>query len=654
MKAPFGWLTELVEIKSSAEELAKKLSLISIGVDKVDHQNGEAVLDIDVTYNRGDLLSMVGLAYEVSFIERSRTHLAPLETDLNRLPQLTDWRIKRDEKSCPLYVLVLLKLKNKPSPEWMRKRLTLMSNQPRGIIVDAANYVMWEYGQPFHTFDAAKLKMREIRVQPAGKELGFTTLDGKKRRLAADDILILDGQKPIALAGVMGGEETEISDGTELVLLEMALFNPYQIRKTAMRQGLFSDAANHFIHRPSSNTSMLALRRILDLYQKYAQAEIQGIRISGQTKVENPKIKISLKDITKLIGLDIPSRKVKEILEGLYFQVKAVSEDSFLVQAPHWRSDVRIKEDVIEEVIRGFGYWRLRPTPLPLEFLPHREEGDYYADLQLKNFLTGQGLYQLNNFGFFSQEEQKGFKLKPDELVEVTNPISNEARYLKTTLVPGLVLYLQENTKKPLPLVKPKGVFEINTVYPLKASRRETQTLGLAITEFAYFNQLVNSLFLYLHLDYGLFDVQEKMMARLSPLSSGLEKVITLFYGGQELGVIGRSKGVWFMELDYNLLLKKATLQPVLSEEVKFSPWIEDLTFEVGDEIELVKFLLSITKIDRRINEVTIINTFKNRISLRLAYLDKKKQLSSLEAAQLRRRVVDRAAEHHLHLIGQL
>ncbi len=655
MKAPLEWLQSLVEIKSSPEELARKLSLTSIGVDKVDYVAGQPVLDIDVTYNRGDLLSMVGLAYEISFVEKSSLHLPTLKTNLDKIPELEEWQIIRNSESCPLYVLVLLKLKNTPSPEWMKKRLSLISSQSRGIIVDAANYVMWEYGQPFHTFDAQKIKTKTIRVQPAGKEVEFTTLDGKKRKLSSDDILILDDQRPIALAGIMGGEDTEIESQSELVLLEMALFNPYQIRKTAMSQGLFSDAANHFIHKPSPNSSFLALRRLLDLYQEYAQAEVKGMRISGQTKVVNPQIRVSQQDIKRLIGLDIPPQEVVEILRNLHFEVKASSEGGYLVRAPHWRSDVQIKEDVIEEVIRGFGYWKLKSEPLPLKFIPQQEEGEYYHDLQLKNFLTGQGLYQLNTFGFFGQKEIESFAIKKRGLIAVTNPISREAQFLKTTLIPGVVLYLQENQKNPLPLEKAKGVFEINSVYLPKERPTEEQRLVLGIRDHLDFYQLVNALFSYLRLDYAGLRVEEgDIDGRLDKLTKNIGEVLTLFYQGRILGVVVRTQGVWLLEVDYTFLLRSATFQPQPQEEVKYSPWIEDLTFKVKDKIRLINFLFNLKTIDPRVSEVIIEDTYKDRITLRLAYLDRKKQLTATEAAEIRRKIVAAAGGKQMELIGKL
>ncbi len=654
MKAPIEWLRNLVEIKSEPEELAKKLSLISIGVDKVDYQGREPILDIDVTYNRGDLLSMIGLAYEIAFIEESRLKLPKLTTDIAKLADLNDWQIKREEESCPLYVAVLLEINPVDSPDWIKRRLGLINSQSKGNIVDIANYVMWEYGQPFHTFDADKLKSQDIRIQKSGRSLEFTTLDGQERRLNADDILIFSGQEPIALAGIMGGQETEITSQTKNVLLEMALFNPYQIRKTAMRYGLFSDAANHFIHKPSPNTSMLALARILDLYQKYGRARIKGIKISGRSKVANPQIQLRTQDISRLIGLEIKSQDIERILTSLHFTLQAKKKNIWSVQAPHWRSDIKIKEDVIEEVIRGYGYWRLESVPLPIEFIKQEEAVNYNQDVQLKNFLTGQGLYQINNYGFLNQEEIKTFGLKTAKLIKVTNPISAEAEFLRTSLITGLSLYLGQNQLKSLPLTKPIGVFELNNAYNPEYPDNQQEKLAIGTYERSDLNRLLNNLIRYLHLDWSKFEIKKGSTLSLAGTKK-ISDVYQLIYAGRPLATLAKALDFWLVEFDYQRLLIEADFQPRPSRESKFNPIIEDLTFELNSTYQLMlEVLFQIAKLDQRLKDILVLGEYKNRLTLRLAYLSSEKQLSSSQAAQIRRKVVSLAEKKGLKLIGEI
>ncbi len=654
MKAPYHWLKSLVEIKSTAQDLSQKLSLISIGVDKVDQVDNQPVLDIDVTYNRGDLMSMVGLAYEVAFIENSRLNLPKIKIKLKDVPGLDDWQITRQPQNCPLYVAVLLELKPQPTPGLIQQRLRQAGVAVKNNIVDLANYVMWQYGQPFHTFDADKLPSQNLAIKPAGKSLAFKTLDGKTRLLDANDILIWAGDQPVALAGIIGGLDTEITPETSQVLLETALFDPYQIRRTAMRLGLFSDAANRFIHKPSSQTSLQALAYLLDLYRQHAKAKIIGIKISGQAKkTDSPSIKVTTAEFKRLIGLKLGSDKMASILTGFHFSVKSKNGEIEAVP-PHWRQDIHLKEDVIEEIIRGWGYFKLKSEPLPLGFINQKETYDYHQETQIKNFLTGQGLYQVNTYGFYSQAQLEYFKIETDNLIEVTNPISAEAKYMKSSLLAGDWQYLKDNLNKNLPLDKPIGIFEMNRSYQaINRKPSEVQRLAIMTPSQADLNRIVNNLLEYARLDYSSLNLSQNDKV-LADYKANVSHRYRLSYKAKPLADLALVSRFWAVEFDYVFLSQAIKLKPHPPATTRFTPIIEDLTFELPAGLEPFRLLIRLKQADKRIAQINLVNLYQNRLTVKLAYLSPDRQLTSRQAEIIRKKVVAAATKFNCRLIGQI
>ncbi|NOY14732.1 MAG: phenylalanine--tRNA ligase subunit beta [bacterium] len=651
MKVPYRWLTKLVKLKSNPAELAQKLSLMTIGVDEVKDTPLGPVLDLDVTYNRGDLLSMVGVAREAAFIDKAKLTLPDASFDLNNIPD-ANLQIQRDQTACQLYTAVILEVSPTPSPEWLQQRLASVGITPQNIIVDLTNLVMWEWGQPFHAFDLDTLTGETISIKPAGRSLKFTTLDNKTRTLDPDDILIWDDQKPIALAGVMGGLETEITNQTQTVLLEMALFDPFQIRRTAMKHGLFSDAANRFIHKPSPQTSQMALKRILTLFAKHAKAKIKGIKISGSFDQSMPVISLTLDQVNSLLGADISLTQAADILTGLDFKL-AVKKHNLIVTPPHWRQDIQIKQDVIEEIARGFGYWRLKPSPLPLHFIPHKPAVSETLSKQIKNFLTGQGLFQINPFGFYTQAEITHFGIQTKPLVRVTNFISIETRYLKSSLLPGLYSYIK--TSRPINWFdQPLGFFEINRTYHRRHQKPdEPVKLAFIFDSQNFLTRIINNLFEYLRFDYQHLRLKAQTPPDF-PLTSHFQHLHTLFYKNKPLGWLVQLDDFWAVELDWLAVLTNADLTPKPSKPSSFAPIIEELTFEPSNKPELLfNLLISLRYTTNLIKELRLIDRYQNRFTIRIIYHDPHKQLAKKDIKPLRRQIASQAQKQGYKLIGQ-
>ncbi len=366
MLIPYTWLKEFVALKTPAEKVASDLSLSTIGVEGVESYGREKVLNLDVTYNRGDLLSVVGVARELSALYNLdfKGEIEQFEPgkEVMQLP------IKSDAKLAKIYTLTRISnLAYQKTPKVIKERLEAAGMRSVNLWADLTNYAMLEWGQPFHAFDAEKVRKRdskgEIIVRKARRGEKIKTLDGLNRKLNSTDIVIADRKGPIGIAGVMGGENTEVNEKTTEILLEAAIFGPQSIRKTARRLGLRSEASKRFEHYLSPENLLMALNKITQLFQLYGEGTVVGFSLLGESKTDLEGVTLTQEKLNAVSGTPIPIADTRKYLKLLGFKVMS-SEDGLLCWAPHWRGDISIPEDLAEEVIRFHGYERLPAHPL--------------------------------------------------------------------------------------------------------------------------------------------------------------------------------------------------------------------------------------------------------------------------------------------------
>ena len=323
----------------------------------------DMVLDLDLTPNRGDLMSMIGIAFDVSAMLGTELHLP--EPVVEEIPEKNRLKVSTKTPGCMSYYARVIKdVRIQESPQWMKSRLIAGGIRPINNVVDITNYVMLEYGQPLHAFDYDKLPNKEIVVRDALEGETIVTLDGKIRNLLPRDLLITDGARPVALAGVMGGLETEIDGNTRTILLESATFDPIRIRRTSARLDLRSEASVRFERRLDPNRTLAALNRACQLFQVLAG----GIVLSGVSSFETnslvPKpIPFSLEKLNGVTGYSYRMSDVTEIFDRLHFTY-LVSGGGLIVDAPTRRPDIATYQDLIEEVVRIHGFQRI-PTTIP-------------------------------------------------------------------------------------------------------------------------------------------------------------------------------------------------------------------------------------------------------------------------------------------------
>ena len=419
-----------------------------IGVPLNDYM-GDAILDVETTANRPDLLSVIGIAREIAAITNKPIKLPNLDYKEAGTPIASKAAVEiADADLCPRYCASLASgIKVGASPSWLAQRLAACGMRPINNVVDITNYVMFEFGQPLHAFDFEKLAQSKIIVRRARGGDYMSTLDNVQRELTNDTLMINDGAGPVAVAGVMGGANSEVSDATTSVLLESANFNPASIRHTSARFKLRSEASLRFEKGLSPELPLHALRRATQLLAQLAGGDVaQGIVDVYPGKRLAHKIDLKLSKVERVLGVKIPLADVTKVLASLGFVCNQTKSDELSITVPYWRTDVKLAEDVIEEIARIIGYDNL-PTTLPSGALPrHQPEPMRSLKQKTADILVGCGMQEIVTYSLVSLDALKRFDRDAAPL-KVANPISPEQEYMRTSLRPGLLGTLAANLK---------------------------------------------------------------------------------------------------------------------------------------------------------------------------------------------------------------
>ncbi len=481
MLISYHWLFALTHTNFSAAEAKERLTMVGLAIDALEAQGQDFVLDVEVPSNRPDCLSHVGIARELTVIENGRLYLPapePIKTE-GRSAVLTSVEIK-DQDLCPRYAARIIRgVKIGPSPDWLANQLETIGQRPINNVADITNYVLHELGQPLHAFDFAKLGGQRIVVRRAAPGEKLTTLDGVERTLTADMLVIADAEKPVALAGIMGGEESEISDQTTDVLIESAYFDPHSVRQTARHLGMDTEASRRFERGADCEGVLRAQQRCVELICQMAGGVATEDAIDVYPRPFSERI-ISLRPerIPALTSLVVAPDEIRRILVGLGFQ--PVAENSFKV--PSWRIDVEQEEDLVEEVARHTGYDKIR-SELP----PSNSSGEYQPtemkQRSLRRALNACGFDEAISYSFIQQDTR--FELIPsligheNDQPQLANPIIEDAAWMRSTLLPGLLSSVRHNLNHGIRDVR---LFEIGRIFTIfKAGELPHETLALGI-----------------------------------------------------------------------------------------------------------------------------------------------------------------------------
>ncbi|MDP3973898.1 MAG: phenylalanine--tRNA ligase subunit beta [Candidatus Daviesbacteria bacterium] len=467
MRVSIAWLKELVDLNCSMDELINLLPLRSISTKEVTN----SYIELDMKgYNRADLLSMRGVAKEISAITGSALVFEEVE-EANFVwnkSQLPKGRVEvQNPELAPFYTVTkIVGLKAEKSPTGWVKKLADAGLRSVDNITDITNLIMLEYGQPMHAFDAKEVKDEAIVVRTAKKGERITTLDGKVRNLQDSDLLIADSEHALGIAGVMGGKDSEVNENTTAILLEAAIFDPVNIRKTATRLNLSSEASKRFQHGLTKIGLFQALNAAIKKYQDLG-GKITAQTFIGDLEVPVKKVKLTQEKINSLIGVEIKPEEVETYLTKLGFSSASPSltRRAWEITVPYWRLDIELEEDLIEEVARMYGYEKI-PAVEVSESKPLQSEDAIFQKIShLREKLVDLGLTEVQTYSFYSTDVLSSLGFNKDNegvLIKVANPISAETEFLRMNLWPNLVEVVGKNIRKGF---KDMAIFEIGKAF---------------------------------------------------------------------------------------------------------------------------------------------------------------------------------------------
>ncbi|MDO8462113.1 MAG: phenylalanine--tRNA ligase subunit beta [Deltaproteobacteria bacterium] len=440
MKVPYSWLKEFVPTRLGPEQVAEKITAAGFEVEGIETIGREPVLEIAVTPNRGDALSILGIAREVAALTGVPLKKVGAPLGAPKKNKTLPLQIRILSKSdCPRYACALVtSVRVGPSPSWLVDRLTQVGLRSINNIVDATNFVLMERGQPLHAFDYEKIKGRQIIVRKAKAGEKLETLDGVTRSLVAEDLLIADAEGGIALAGVMGGQDSAVSESTQTIVLESAVFHPATVRRTSRRLGLLTDSSYRFERGVDEEGILPALARVIEVIGMGELVQVIDVRVGAGLKPARTKkviVSSSAGEINQLLGTSFKEMEMKKILVSLGFQVRGAKK--WKVTAPSYRSDISHSSDLAEEVARLKGYAAIPSTLPPIK--PQRRS-TLSCEKKAKQFLTCRGFTESASFSFVSPEEVR--RVDPSLLergISLANPISQDLSLMRPLLIPSLL-----------------------------------------------------------------------------------------------------------------------------------------------------------------------------------------------------------------------
>lgn len=593
-----------------------------VGEDPIAYMGmDDEVVDFDLTANRGDLLSILGMAYELGAIYDKDVKDIDLSHKENSENINDSFKVEVNTDNCSIFLARKVKnIKIGESPAYIKNRLIASGIRPINNVVDISNYVMLETGQPLHFYDADTLKGK-IEVRMAKKDEKLFTLDGKERTLSNEDIVISDGERAIGLAGVMGGLDTEITDSTKNVLIESAIFDGVKIRKTS-KEILRSEASSRFEKGLDPNRTYMALERAAKLLEEYASGEVVGgIAKYDKENLKNREIEISFKNINDVLGMNIAKKDVLDVFRRLKFEVYIDGKKSefkeqekdletiekITVSVPRRRGDISIKEDLIEEVGRIYGVDNIvgRLPEMPMK------AGSYDKVTRgIRNKMVDLGLNETLSYILVNDKEAKYFTKDDTELVSLLDPMTEERNTLRHSILPSLLKIYEYNKARSN---KDVSIFEIGKAFYKKGEEYgETNKIAALMTgdyylgigskkqvDFYVIKGIVEELLDYLGYGnrYSFVIKEDKMPEEVHPGQTALISV-----NNDIVGLVGRvhpaleKEAVYVLEIDLDKLLDKKVGKMKYKEISKFPSVKKDLAVVVDKNVTAEEIAVLIKK----------------------------------------------------------
>jgi phenylalanyl-tRNA synthetase beta chain len=623
MLAPLSWLKDYVNIKSDPKSLGLKLTEVGLGTEGIEKtSDGDFIFDLEITPNRPDLLSILGIAREVAAVENTVIKYPALKTDLNpkKTADILPLKIHPDYSITPrLTGIIINNVTVKESPVWLKKKLEKLGQRPINNIVDITNFVMYELGNPIHSFDYHKIANAEMWVKQANGGEKFESVDELSYHLPKGAIIYEDAEKIFDLVGIKGGKNSGTYHDTKAVFIVVEVDDPVLIRKASQALGLRSDASAIFERNVNRGGTLDALKRTVDLILETAGGEIASELIDLKEKDFAPwKLSLRLNRLEQILGIKIPEKEVLEILKRLNLSPEKI-EETIEVTVPTYRNDLTIEEDLIEEVARIYGYNKF-PKTLPIGEIPTKEipyNKNYRTDEKIKNTMIAAGFSEVYTYSMVSENDLNNVGINSEKVLRIDTPVSREYEYLRPTLKINLQKAFQQNKIN----FNKVDLFELGKIYTGKSLDETIEKYQLSgITNSKNFFE-IKGLLERLYMDFG---INEDPTQCIEQIESGI-----------------------YFEIDYDAFLQKAKLNKKFTTVSKYPPIVEDLAIIAplnqltGDLIETIK------KQSELIEDVTLLDKYEDTRTFHIIYRSPKRNLKNEEIVEVRNKILSVFKEKH-------
>jgi len=608
MLAPLSWLKEYIDITLDPKELGERLTEIGLGCEKIHKTKNDIIFELEITPNRPDCLSIIGVTREIAAIENKEIKYPNLKTDL-KPKNINSLSIKiHPNFNCSerMTGIIIDNISVKESPQWLKDRLSSIGQRPINNIVDITNFVMYELGNPIHSFDFNKIENHEMWVRQAKGREKFESVDEISYKLPKEAIIYEDTKKIFDLAGIKGGRNSGTYNDTKTVFILVAVDNPILIRKASQALSLRSDASAIFERAVDKNGTINALKRTVDLILETAGGEIASKLIDIKEKEFNPwKLQMRLDRLEFILGIKIPEERVVNILSRLNLS-PAIKERPHVVECtiPSYRNDLKIEEDLIEEVARLYGYNNFPKTMLvgetPKKTIPYFK--DYRLFDKAKFIMAASGFSEVYTYSLIPEDERVSLR--------IDNPVSREFEYLRPNLKNNLTKALKDN----LANFKDVNLFELGKVY-----------LGKSINkvEEPYYLGGISNTKSYLEIKGIIDELGEKFNINLDP-SDYIEIL---------------DEGIFF-EINFSDMFLKMGQPKAFIPIPKYPSITEDISFIFNENIKLGEIINAIKKQSNLIADVSLLDQFEDSKTFHIIYQDPTKNLTNEIVSKIRTKII--------------
>lgn len=666
MKISYNWLKEYVNVKLPPDRLAQTLTMAGLSVESVKSLGSDHIFEIEVTANRPDWLSVIGVAREVAALTGGKLNIPELPKVKSRASDRSI-RVKVEERDlCPRYTARIIRnVKVGESPQWLKARVEAMGLRSVNNIVDITNFCLFETGEPMHAFDLDKITGSEVMIRKALPGEKMILIDGTEKVLDKSMLVIADNRSPIAVAGIMGALNSEVTGSTKNILLEAAYFDQVSVRRTSRKLAIATESSYRFERRVDMENIVYSSDRALGLIMKLATGEAGAFIDIGAKEAKRKMIDLRPDRVNKLLGTDISLGIIKKTVLALGMEIKSSSGKKMKLEAPNFRSDLKSEVDLIEEIARVYGYDRIPVTLPKIVEQPMRMDRDMTVRNKIRECLAALGADEIITYSLLSKKIITSSGVSTDSLVSISNPLTIEQEAMRPSLIPGMLETILWNINRK---TKDLKLFEIGNVYFKKDEKfGEKRHLAIAITgqDFSGWTQRPVQADLFelkgiaetLYSELGITAVE---FSKTADNSFSRSECARICIAGEPVGVMGRvspkvlhefdiKDKVYLLEADLDAVLKHVNMVKRFAELSRYPSVYRDISILVAKEVLNSNIMsamkaagLSLLKDARLIDryEGKQVPEGKQSLTYRLEYCDPARTLEEKDISNVHGRIL--------------